>query len=248
MPSIEASLVCLKWMFECYAQLENYEACHAILGRIRKMSELTNQPKWHQYMSDATISLSIGKHYIAHNVKLGNVLYIFFLTVKEKLMETWDPSPVRSRLYVEARTPSTEVQTKRNPPKLRPKRGIPAKIEDDIEKIGKTIAKLDMNNEAKEEDFKTPLKSSVKKNTARTASSRKVPLVEVNGEAVPAVNGDEFKTPNTKKFFKTTTPRQPRAPTLGSSTKKVPKTPKTPQVKIYEDDSAQKPVRRSARK
>ena len=163
-------------------------------------------------------------------------------------METWDPSPIRSRLYVEARTPTSEVQTKRNPPKLRPKRGIPAKIEEDIEKIGKTIAKLDMNNEAKEEEFKTPLKSSVKKSTARTASSKKVPLVEVNGEAVTAVNGDEFKTPNTKKFFKTTTPRQPRAQTLGSSTKKVSKTPKTPQVKIYEDDSAQKPVRRSARK
>ena len=84
--TLDIHLTCLKWIIECYAQLEDYAICENLLSQMKANSTFQFQPFWIEYYKETLVSISMAKK--------------SFEIVPEL-------SPPRSRLLVDVATPKT---------------------------------------------------------------------------------------------------------------------------------------------
>lgn len=137
----ETKFTAIKWMIECYAHLEDYDTCQALLVKMKNILVLSkaggqkgNYHYWLSVFKELAIYVSLAKN--------------------RPIMLQSDPSPIRpgSTLYEAAkiaRTPLSTARPEMKAPKLRAKRAIPINSELDVKKLSEM--KLD-----DDEVFKPP--------------------------------------------------------------------------------------------
>jgi hypothetical protein len=144
---LSSMLTCQKWMFECYARLDEFDLCNGVLTSMKSVLSIKPIPYWTSVFKEAAISLALAKN--DRNLN-------------------FEPSPIRpgSAMYPEAQvalTPSIVKERPSRPPQLKSKKAVPVLFDTEVKML-----KLNINEE--EEEFKTPICESSQKATRSTRS------------------------------------------------------------------------------